>query len=164
MTMRTFRVLRGFGSAHYPPDRSAHTTLILSADRHLAVHCRRVLAIQLHWLEARLANWSGERTDAWRFLQVVNKMHGVCPILAGRRRGHHIELAKDGVTGPVATFSSLRSARYLKAPANPWRGMGTTYTISRDQTVGDHWTSPIPPLHREHSGEAKVPPVVPRCE
>ena len=49
------------------------------------------------------------------------------------------------MTGPVATFSSLRSPRYSKALAKPWRRMGAMCTVSREQMVGDHWASPIRP-------------------
>ena len=122
MTMRTFRVLHGFGSAHYPPDRSAHTTLILSADRHLAVHCRRVLAIQLHWLEARLANWSGERTDAWRFLQVLNKMHAVCPSWAPPRASYRA--CEGWRDGPGCDVLVSEECAILEGPCEPLAGNG----------------------------------------
>ena len=122
MMMRTFRALHGFGSTHYPPDRSAHTTLILSADRHLAVHCRRVLAIQLHRLEARLANWSGERTDAWRFLQVLNEMHGVCPSWAPPRASYRA--CEGWRDGPGCDVLVSEECEILEGPCEPLAGNG----------------------------------------
>ena len=48
-----------------------------------------------------------------------------------------IELAMDRVTGPIATFASLRHARYSKAPMSP-NGKWVLRTVSLGWKVSDH--------------------------